>query len=184
MVQERFGVVLSAGRNESLGKITHIGHMGPTAHAIHAVSALAALGGALKTEYLLILLLRHVIDTGLSSVGLLAGLNDPRLHPANLAMNERPEHSWSLDELATLASLSRARSAQRFCETVGTTPLQYLTKWHIGVACSLLRKGIRIERVATSVGFQSQSAFTRVLSKQMAISPGEWLAQAYENRTI
>lgn len=43
----RYGVVLSSGRGETLGKLTRIGHMGPTAHPIYAIAALAALGGAL-----------------------------------------------------------------------------------------------------------------------------------------
>lgn len=43
-----YGVVFSAGRGETLGKLTRIGHMGPTAQPIHAVAALTALGGAIK----------------------------------------------------------------------------------------------------------------------------------------
>ncbi len=44
----RYGVVFSAGRGETLGKLTRIGHMGPTAQPIYAVAALTALGGALR----------------------------------------------------------------------------------------------------------------------------------------
>lgn len=46
--RERYGVVFSSGRGETLGKLTRIGHMGPTAQPIYAVAALAALGGALN----------------------------------------------------------------------------------------------------------------------------------------
>jgi len=46
--RERYGVVFSAGRGETLGKLTRIGHMGPTAHPVHALSAIVALGGALR----------------------------------------------------------------------------------------------------------------------------------------
>lgn len=45
----RYGVVFSAGRGETLGKLTRIGHMGPTAQPVYALAALAALGGALGT---------------------------------------------------------------------------------------------------------------------------------------
>ena len=48
-IRERYGVVLSSGRAETLGKLTRIGHMGPTAQPIHAISALVAIGGALDT---------------------------------------------------------------------------------------------------------------------------------------
>ena len=45
--RERYGVIFSSGRGETLGKLMRIGHMGPTAQPIYAVVALAALGGAL-----------------------------------------------------------------------------------------------------------------------------------------
>lgn len=48
-VRARYGVVFSAGRGETLGKLLRIGHMGPTAQPIYAVMAVAALGGALNT---------------------------------------------------------------------------------------------------------------------------------------
>ncbi|MEA9391255.1 alanine--glyoxylate aminotransferase family protein [Acerihabitans sp. TG2] len=44
----RFGVVFSAGKGETLGKLTRIGHMGPTAQPMYAVLALAAYGGAVN----------------------------------------------------------------------------------------------------------------------------------------
>ncbi|MBX3567683.1 MAG: alanine--glyoxylate aminotransferase family protein [Rhizobiaceae bacterium] len=46
LARERYGVVFSAGRADTLGKLTRIGHMGTTAHPIYAVTALAAYGGA------------------------------------------------------------------------------------------------------------------------------------------
>ncbi|WP_127523236.1 alanine--glyoxylate aminotransferase family protein [Mesorhizobium sp. Z1-4] len=46
----RYGVSLSAGRNETLGKLIRIGHMGPTAQPGYALLAVAAMGGALKAS--------------------------------------------------------------------------------------------------------------------------------------
>src|ERR1700683_104690 len=48
-VRAHYGVVFSAGRGETLGKLLRIGHMGPTAQPIYAIVAVAALGGALKS---------------------------------------------------------------------------------------------------------------------------------------
>lgn len=45
-----YGVSMSAGRNETLGKLIRVGHMGPTAQPVYALLAIAALGGALKTQ--------------------------------------------------------------------------------------------------------------------------------------
>jgi pyridoxamine--pyruvate transaminase len=46
--RQRYGVVFSSGRGETLGKLTRVGHMGPTAQPIYAIAALTALGGALN----------------------------------------------------------------------------------------------------------------------------------------
>jgi len=46
--REQFGVVLSTGRGETMGKLLRIGHMGPVAEPIYAVVAVTALGGALR----------------------------------------------------------------------------------------------------------------------------------------
>jgi pyridoxamine--pyruvate transaminase len=42
------GVVLSAGRGETLGKLIRIGHMGPVAEPVYAVVAVTALAAALR----------------------------------------------------------------------------------------------------------------------------------------
>ncbi|MWD28184.1 aminotransferase class V-fold PLP-dependent enzyme [Aquicoccus sp. SCR17] len=44
----RYGISMSAGRAETLGKLIRIGHMGPTAQPAYALLAVAALGGALR----------------------------------------------------------------------------------------------------------------------------------------
>ncbi len=46
----RYGVSLSAGRADTLGKLIRIGHMGPTAQPMFAHVAVAALGGALASK--------------------------------------------------------------------------------------------------------------------------------------
>jgi pyridoxamine--pyruvate transaminase len=52
-----YGVLFSAGRGETLGKLIRIGHMGPTAQPIYATVAVTALGGTLRT-------LGHPVDVG------------------------------------------------------------------------------------------------------------------------
>ncbi|MEZ7813664.1 MAG: alanine--glyoxylate aminotransferase family protein [Paracoccaceae bacterium] len=47
-IRMRYGVSLSSGRAETLGKLIRIGHMGPTAQPGYALIAIAALGGAIR----------------------------------------------------------------------------------------------------------------------------------------
>ncbi len=48
IARERYGVVFSMGRGETLHKLLRIGHMGPAAEPIYATTAIVALGGAMR----------------------------------------------------------------------------------------------------------------------------------------
>jgi pyridoxamine---pyruvate transaminase len=56
-MRARYGVAVSSGRGETVGKLVRIGHMGPTARPLYAVVAVAALGGAIAS-------LGHPADIG------------------------------------------------------------------------------------------------------------------------
>lgn len=129
-------------------------------------------------EYCVILLLRHAIDRQRVDRGALAGLADARLRVVLMAIHDRPEHPWTLEELAGLAAMSRARFAVHFRETVNTTPHDYLTTWRMCVARLLLKKGMSLHMVAPRVGYASASALTKVFSSKVGCSPGAWLARS------
>ena len=90
---------------------------------------------------------------------------------------ERPAHPWTLDELADMAGMSRARFAVNFREAVGLTPLDYLTDWRMSIAQNLLKLGRPIKSVAAAVGYQSQAALARVFAKRIGHAPTDWLKQ-------
>ncbi len=48
LIRQRYGVMLSSGRAETLGRLTRIGHMGPTARPIYAPVAVAAIAGGMQ----------------------------------------------------------------------------------------------------------------------------------------
>ena len=73
------------------------------------------------------------------------------------------------------ASMSRARFAVHFRETVGTTPVNYLTQWRMGVAQTLLKKEKSIGVVANYVGYSNASIFSRVFKAKIGQSPSTWL---------
>ena len=134
-------------------------------------------------EFFVVLLLRHAIDARLIKVGLLAGLADARLAKAITAMHEGPEKPWSLEGLALVAGMSRARFAARFREAVGTPPLDYLTDWRISVAKTLLKRGKPFKVVAPAVGYSSPAAFSRVFAKRVGTAAADWMAGQNE-RTV
>jgi len=45
------------------------------------------------------------------------------------AIHADPSRTWTLEEMAALANMSRARFAVHFRKTVGSTPMAYLSEW-------------------------------------------------------
>jgi len=127
-------------------------------------------------EYFLVLLLRFAIDSRLMEGGILTALSDAHLSRVLAAFHQEPEKSWSLEELAHLAGMSRARFAGHFLATMGQTPFEYLTLWRIGVAQSLLKRGEPLKMVAPSVGYASTGALTRAFSQHVGMPPMAWVA--------
>lgn len=126
------------------------------------------------TEYFVVLLLRYVVDAKLVRGGTLAALADSRLAKSIHAMHERPEHSWSIENLAETAGMSRARFAESFRDITGQTPMDYLTDWRIGVAQTLLKQGEQLKLIAPQVGYENPSAFSRVFTQRVGVSPAKW----------
>jgi len=131
----------------------------------------------LLMEYMLILLLRHVMDSSQIATCILTSLGDERLARAITAIHEHPEKPWTLESLAQQATMSRSRFAQHFRESVGSTPLDYLTDWRLGVARSLLRNGQSVASAARQVGYQDSAAFTRTFRRRSGQTPREWLTE-------
>lgn len=127
-------------------------------------------------EVLMIRLLRHCIDQGLTQGGTLAGLADSRLAKTLIAIHEDPARDWQLSDMAALAGMSRARFAVRFREITGETPADYLASWRIMAAQRLLRQGLQLKHVAYDVGYGSASALTRAFVRKLGCSPTEWLS--------
>lgn len=132
------------------------------------------------TEVLVIQLLRHAIEHRLLDAGLLAGLADPRLNKALSALHAEPARAWTLEAMAAVAGMSRARFAAHFARHVGVPPGEYLTSWRLGLARSLLRKGLPVKHVAAEVGYANASALGRVFSQKLGASPTAWQARTVE----
>jgi AraC family transcriptional activator of mtrCDE len=118
---------------------------------------------------------RHHLQAMPPARGLLAGLADARLRPSLEAMHGAPGHEWTLPELAAIACLSRAAYAQRFTDTLGISPIQYLTQWRMNEALRLLRDPSRsVAAVAQRLGYQSEAGFRRTFKRVHGIGPGQF----------
>ncbi len=127
-------------------------------------------------EVVMIQVLRQLMTSGDVHGGLLAGLSHPRLRNALVAMHEKPEQAWTLDELANVAGMSRSVFATTFRETVGVTPGQYLQSWRVRLAQKALLCGRPLKVIATEVGYGSEAALSRAFKAQSGQSPRKWKA--------
>ena len=132
------------------------------------------------SEVLLIYLLRHAMKEGFVESGVIAGLADPRLAKAITAIHDEPARLWSLQGLAAVAGMSRARFAAHFMHVLGTSPGDYLAAWRISVAQGLLVQGRQVKTIADEVGYGSANALTRAFTQRVGQTPTEWLAARRE----
>lgn len=133
-------------------------------------------GGALAIHHLAHLILMHCLrlyQSGESDrVGWLYAIGDDRIGNALAAMHDAPSRKWTLEQLAQTCGMSRSVFARRFKETVGETPIDYLTRWRmLRAADHLASSDQSISNVAQTLGYDSDSAFSATFKKVMGVSP-------------
>ena len=107
--------------------------------------------------------------------GWLAGVGDRIVGAALSALHKRPAHPWTLEELASEAGSSRSVLAEKFQLLVGISPMQYLTQWRMLLAANLLAgSNAPLIRIAEDVGYQTDTAFSRALSREYGVPPATW----------
>lgn len=137
-------------------------------------------GGFLMIEHLAQMMLlqalrQHLAEGPKSGVGWLFALADRQIGAAITAMHGDPAHPWSLQQLASLAGMSRSSFAQRFKEKVGTSPLDYLIRWRMLLAGNrLTQSGEPISAIALALGYESESAFSTAFKRVMGCSPRQY----------
>lgn len=122
---------------------------------------------------LLIQILRRHLSTGEQvQPGWLRAACDPRLAAALALMHGDLARVWTLSELARAAGMSRTAFALYFRAVTGRPPLAYLTEWRMHHADRALRReGNSIARIAQSVGYGSEAAFSTAFKRVMGHSP-------------
>lgn len=105
--------------------------------------------------------------------GWLHALVDPQLGPALRAIHEKPADPWTVADLASRAGMSRSAFAAHFAEVVGEAPIEYLSRWRLRKAASMLRAGnAGIAEIAGRVGYDSEAAFSKAFKRSLGITPG------------
>jgi AraC-like DNA-binding protein len=114
----------------------------------------------------------HLQRQGSTAPGWLRLASDRRLAPVLALMHEQPGKDWRLPELAKAAGMSRATFALHFKAAAGIGPLGYLTEWRMRLADRALRQnGASIAKLAQSLGYASESAFSHAFKRVTGRAP-------------
>ena len=118
---------------------------------------------------------RYLDDLPQGATGWLAGLRDRYVGSALALMHERPDHPWSVDDLARGVGLSRSALYERFVEYLEQPPMQYLASWRIQLGARMLRESNRnVATIALDVGYDSEAAFARAFKRMVGSPPARW----------
>ena len=134
-------------------------------------------GGSLIAQQLAYMMLvqalrLHLADAEKGRAGWLFALTDKQMSAAITSMHDNPGHAWTLQKLAEKVGMSRSVFAARFKDTVGATPMEYLTRWRMLLAGDRLKNPDScISEIATSLGYDSESAFGKAFRRVMGCSP-------------
>jgi AraC-like DNA-binding protein len=134
-------------------------------------------GGALVAQHLAHMMLVQALRLYLAegserSVGWLFALADPQMAAAIGAVHADPGARWTLQALAERAGMSRSNFAQKFKAKVGSSPMDYLTRWRMLLAGDrLTSRAGPVSAIALSLGYESESAFSTAFKRVMGCSP-------------
>ena len=107
---------------------------------------------------------------------------DPRVASiTNLTVRHFTEHDFSITDVIAKAGYCDDHIRRLFRREIGKTPLEYLTDLRINYAKKLLceKKQLHytVAEIATLVGFEDISYFSRVFKKSTGLSPRDYIRQ-------
>ncbi len=137
-------------------------------------------GGSLIAQQLAYMMLiqalrLYLADATAAVRGWLSALSDKQMSLAITIMHRDPGYGWTLRSLAERVGMSRSVFALHFRETVGATPMEYLTRWRMLLAADGLKNSSDgLSTIAHSLGYESESAFGKAFRRVMGHSPRQY----------
>ena len=117
----------------------------------------------------------HLTEGPRGGAGWLFALADKQMSAPINAMHQDPARRWALHELAARAGMSRSTFASKFKETVGVSPMEYLTRWRMLLAADRLENSSEsIANISASLGYESESAFSTAFKRVMGCPPRKY----------
>lgn len=140
------------------------------------------LGADLAVERLTDVLFIQTIRAWASADGWLAALRHRPLAKVIRAVHADIARAWTVEDMASIAGVSRSSFAQRFRSVLNETLLDYVTRWRMYRAKILMRKGATLAEIAVCVGYESDTALSRAFCRVEGLAPGEWRRTVADTR--
>lgn len=119
--------------------------------------------------------IRRWFELGCAATGWLRDVQDPHVGRALEELHGDLGRSWSVDDLARSAAMSRSAFALRFRELLGQSPATYLAAVRMDAAKALLARGdSTVIDVAHRLGYESDAGFSRAFRRHVGASPSQW----------
>jgi AraC-like DNA-binding protein len=104
----------------------------------------------------------------------LSAIQDEHIGKVLKLIHKDPFKKWTLTLLANECAMSRSSLAERFSNSVGQPPMQYINSWRMQLASTFLADGMSILQVTERLGYSSESAFQKSFKRYVGYSAGEW----------
>jgi len=93
----------------------------------------------------------------------------------NTIINSHPDRNISLNDLKDIACLSKSQLIRSFKKEFFMTPLEYILRQRIKIACKLLvNSTLNIGEIAYISGFTDSNYFSRQFKQRVGMSPREF----------
>ena len=118
---------------------------------------------------------RYVAGLPDQTTGWLAGARDAVVGKSLALLHRRPEHPWTIAELAAEVGLSRSSLVERFTRYLADPPMAYLTGWRLRLAAQALTATSKgVADIAADVGYESEAAFNRAFKRVFGVPPARY----------
>jgi AraC-like DNA-binding protein len=126
---------------------------------------------------------RYIAGLPAEQTGWLAGTRDAAVGQSLAILHSRPQHPWTIAELAREVGLSRSTLVERFTRYLAEPPMTYLTRWRLQLAARALRATSQsVAQIASDVGYESEPAFNRAFKREFGLPPARFRKDQREAR--
>lgn len=109
----------------------------------------------------------------------LHALTDPKTRTVLDKIHANPAAPWTVETLAAHYGKSRTAFATHFKAATGMSPMNYVRRWRISLACDMLEQNaLSIDEIAFSSGYADTNAFNRAFKRETGTSPGAYKRKA------